>query len=123
MAITGLISYIVLVHVLARSFRNFAEPNTGLCVAAYLAPLILNTAAASLSPLGLHYYLLSAMPATAGVNIFLLILPRVAKTVQRDTETEAPRAVVTRNLPWILTACVFGATYIFLLGPGLTLRS
>jgi hypothetical protein len=123
MGITGLISYFLLVRVSARSFRHFAEPNTALCVSAYLAPMILNTASASLSPLGLHYYLFSALPATAGVNIFLLILPRVAESVQRDTEAEAPRAVVARSILWILAACVLAIAYIFLLGPGVTLRS
>jgi hypothetical protein len=123
MGIAGLISYYLLVRVSARSFRQFAEPNTGLCVTAYLAPMVLNTAAASLSPLGLHYYLFSALPATAGVNIFLLILPGVAERVQRDTKTEAPRAVVARSIPWILMACVLGIAYVFLLGPGVTLRS
>ena len=52
MAIIGLVAYFALVRILTQSFRRFAAPNAGLSAAAWLAPLLLNTAAALLSPLG-----------------------------------------------------------------------
>jgi len=123
MGIIGLISYGVLVRVLAQSFRIFARPNGGLRIAAYSAPLVLNTAAASISPLGLHFYLISALPATAGVNIFLLILPYAGKSAHRDAGSGTPEAIVKRSLTWILTATVLGIAYVLLLGPGIALQS
>jgi hypothetical protein len=121
MIVAGLASYIVLVRFMAAPFRRFAAPAAGICAAAYAAPLILNTAAAWHSPLGLHYYLLSALPATAGVNLYLLILPRVGR--DNRVGPEVPDAVVTRSLPWILAAAALGTVYVLLLGPGIVLRS
>ena len=83
-----------------------------------MAPLLLNTLASLFSPLGLHYYLLSALPATAGVNIYLFFLPEIARAQGVSKE----EAVIRRNLPTVVIGVLLAAMYILILGRGIRLR-
>lgn len=118
MCLIGLATYIGWIPFLARMTRAFAAPLRPVWMVSYFAPLVLNTVAGIFSPLGLHYFLLSALPATAGVNAYLLFLPQGADA----KSTSSTGTVVPKNGPVVILAGCLTLLYILLLGPGLKLR-
>ena len=118
MSMLGIAGYVAMIPVLGHVFCRFAAPTRPLCTVAYLTPIVLNSFAAILSPLGLHYYLLSALPATAGINVYLFLMPRYSDKQQFHTE----QRIISRNLVAVLLAIGLAAMYVLILGPGMTLR-
>ncbi len=118
MGLLGVGTYIALIPAFGRIFSRFAAPSLSLCAVGYVVPILLNSLAAILSPLGLHYYLLSALPATAGVNVYLFFMPKYSDKEQVYTK----HLIVPRSLPTVLIAILLAAMYVLLLGPGIKLR-
>lgn len=117
MVLTGLALYWVLTLAGARELSRFQVPRATLTMTAYLAALGLDCGAALLNPLGLKYFLISALPATLGANAGMLAMPKLS---ERNPEYE-PSLNIRRSHAWIVTGLVAAAIFIFLVGPGLTL--
>jgi hypothetical protein len=118
MVVVGLTLYATLTLVGARELRHFALERSSLTTPAYFAAIVLNCAAALLNPLGLKYFLISALPTTAGANAGLLAMPALA---ERQAGSRLNQILVIRSYPWIIAAVILAAAFIFLIGPGLTL--
>ena len=117
MVLTGLALYWALMLVGGRELARFQLPRTRLTTTAYLAALGLDCGAALLNPLGLKYFLISALPATLGANAGMLAMPRLS---ERNT-VYTPSYYIERSYTWIVTGFAGAAIFIFLIGPGLTL--
>lgn len=117
MVIAGLAAYVLFIVVGAKPLRSFLPPRGALALWPYLAAFALNAAAACLNPLGIKYFLISALPATLGSNAGLFAMARLAdgKAGQDD---DTAQAVVPRSLLWIAAGLVLAAGYIFVIGPG-----
>jgi hypothetical protein len=118
MVVVGLTLYAALTLVGARELRHFAPERSSLTNPAYFAAIALNCAAALVNPLGLKYFLISALPTTAGANAGLLAMLALAK---KTTDSPPNQILVTRSYPWIVAAMIVAAGFIFIIGPGLTL--
>jgi hypothetical protein len=118
MVVVGLTLYAALTVVGARELGHFAPERSSLTNPAYFAAIALNCAAALVNPLGLKYFLISALPTTAGANAGLLAMPALAK---KTTDSPPNQILVTRSYPWIVAAMIVAAGFIFIIGPGLTL--
>lgn len=117
MVLAGLALYWALTLAGGRELGRFQLPRTTLTTTAYLAALGLDCGAALLNPLGLKYFLISALPATLGANAGMLAMPRLSER----NAVYTPSYNIGRSYAWIVTGLVVAAIFIFLVGPGLTL--
>ncbi len=118
MDLLGLVLYGAVLLALRSVLRRFHAPRPPLTATAYVVALGLNSAAGLLNPLGLRYFLLSALPAAAAANAGLLALPGMAN--RRLPEGALLR--VERSYPWVLAGLLAAAFFVFVVGPGLALR-
>jgi hypothetical protein len=118
MVVAGLALYAALTWMGARELQQFAPERSSLTTPAYVAAIVLNGAAALLNPLGLKYFLISALPTAAGANAGLLAMPTLA---ERNAGRPANEIFVARSYPWMIAGAIIAAGFIFVIGPGLTL--
>lgn len=118
MVLTGLSFYWVSTVIGGRELSRFKLPRSTLTITAYFAPLGLNCGAALLNPLGLKYFLISALPATLGSNAGLFLMTNLASRFAKDV----PSVCVERRNGWIMAGFLAAFMFIAFLGPGLTLR-
>lgn len=98
-----------------------SEPRrlTKLTLIPYFSTLVLVCTAGFLNPMGMRLVWLSALPATAGAKSGLLWLRYyIPKEELPERRTEG----IERGYGWIAVAVVLSATFVLLLGPGITLR-
>ncbi len=114
MVVVGLLLYAALTLIGARELRRFDPVRSSLTTPAYLAAIALNCAAAVGNPLGLKYFLISALPTTAGANAGLLAMPVLA---ERQPGRCHEQLRVARSYPWVVAAVIVASIFIFLIGP------
>lgn len=118
LCVIGLALYGAVVVLGGRELRRFPMPHMLLIGMAYFAALGLDCGAALLNPLGLKYFLISALPTTAAANAGLFAMPGLAEQGSRDETSRG----VERSKVWIVAGLVAAALFIFIVGPGLTWR-
>jgi len=119
MVIVGLLAYGMFIWIGGRRMRHFTAPHFAIALWPYLAAFALNAAAASLNPLGMKYFLISALPATLGSNAGLFAMPKIAEGKPGEG---GDRTVVARSYVWIAAGVALTAGYVLVVGPGVTLR-
>lgn len=90
-----------------------------LTILPYFSAVVLLSIAGLLNPLGIQLLWQSALPATAGGQSGLLWLQYY---IPRQTEPKQTPEHLARSYAWIGVAVVLGATYVVVLGRGITLR-
>jgi len=118
MDLGGLVLYGAFVFLGARELPFFQAPHAPMTNISYVTPIAINTAAALLNPLGLKYFLISALPATLGANAGLLAMPRLAVRNAARGGTLAIR----RSYAWICVGLVTTALFVFVVGPGIAFK-
>jgi hypothetical protein len=102
----------------SRLLRRFQPPHITLVATAYFVALALNCCAALLNPLGLHYFLISALPATLAANAGVFGMAGLSDDAPHDE-----RALqILRSYGWISSGLLASILYVVVIGPGLTLR-
>ena len=119
MVVIGLAAYCLFILACGRKMRHFRRPHFSLALWPYITAFALNASAAGLNPLGIKFFLISALPATLGSNAGLFAMPRIARGKQDHT---SDGNVVARSYLWIATGVGLAAGYVFVIGPGFTLR-
>jgi len=123
LVVLGVVSYGGAMKVVAHALRPFKTREPArlrrLCVTPYVADGVLAAAAGAMNPLGLFYVIASALPSTLGANAGLLALPGLTRDwAVSDRET----AGIHRSAAWIAAALLSVLLFVFVLGPGITLR-
>jgi hypothetical protein len=113
----GLLLYVVFTFVGGRALGRFIETRERLTTTAYIAAIALNCCAGLMNPLGLKYFLLSALPATAGANAGMFVMPAIA----RRSAGEGAVLGVQRSLGWVIAGAALAAFFIFFVGRGIAL--
>lgn len=114
MIVAGLPLYGGVVLLGARGLARLGRPYEGVVMTAYLVALGLNCAAAVVNPLGLKYFLISALPATAGANVGLFAMARLAGGAGKG-------GAVSRSYGWMAAGLVTEAIFVGVIGRGVTL--
>jgi hypothetical protein len=117
MLVAGLMFYAGFVVLGAQQVRRFASPQRLLVTIAYVAALGLNCAAAAVNPLGLKYFLLSGLPATAGANAGLFAMPGLTRRFADGLDG----LTVGRSYVWIGVGLLLAIGFVAVIGPGVTL--
>jgi hypothetical protein len=117
MGLIGGASYILSTYVCARSLTPFSERLDDLCFVPYWTVLVVNSAAAAFNPLGIKYLLVSAIPATAGANAALIIVPKWTRRLRRNGGLNL---LVSRSIPLVAGAALTALIFIFVIGRGIS---
>lgn len=117
MGLTGAAAYVLSAYICARALTPFSEPLDDLTLLPYWTVLIANCAAAALNPLGIKYLLVSALPATAGANVALILIPKWTRRLKR---TEESKLVVSRSLGLMILSAALIAAFVFIIGRGIS---
>jgi hypothetical protein len=117
MGMVGAAGYFLSARLCAYALIPFSEKLEDLTLLPYWIVLVVNCAAAALNPLGIRYVLISALPATAGANAALVMIPRWTRRLQAGNE---PKLLISRNRGLVAVGVLVVAVFVFVIGRGIS---
>jgi hypothetical protein len=116
MGVTGAVAYGLSAYICANALAPFSEKLEDLTFVPYWTVLVVNCAAAALNPLGFRYLLVSALPATAGANAALAIIPKWTRRLKKVSESNV---FVSRSIGLIGASVLVVFLFVFFIGRGI----
>lgn len=117
MGLAGAATYALSAYICARALTPFSEKLEDLNLVPYWTVLVVNCAAAALNPLGLKYLFISALPATAGANAALIIIPKWTRRLKKGNESNL---LISRSIGLTGAGAVLVVLFVFVIGRGIS---